>query len=429
MRVQVLSPLYSWSPSEEGRLLPLALVIDDDKQIREVIALILADVGCQVVQAADGASGIARLEESSPDLVILDVHMPHLDGWETLTGIRHRSDVPVLMLTAEETEENKVRGLVGGADDYVTKPVAPAELMARVQALLRRAKLTTTPPSGHGVLSDTELEPGELLGSYVIADLIAHGGMSSVYRARHSALDRIVALKVLSRDLAQDRVTRERFTNEWRIAGALQHPNIVRVHDAGEAEGRLFLAMDLISSGDLGDSISDGALPPARGLKILAQAAAALDAAHAAGLVHRDIKPGNILLDGDHAYLTDFGLSKLLHSNQTKLTAPGRMVGTADYLAPEQIRGEPVDARADVYAFGAVMFETLTASQPFDAESDYVLMYAHLERPVPRASERRPGLPEGVDDVIRRCMAKRREDRYDSPGEAIAALKSALGYE
>ena len=381
-----------------------------------------------MVQAEDGVAGLEKLRASSPDLVILDVQMPHMDGWQTLEVIRRQSDVPVLMLTAEDTEENKVRGLVAGADDYVTKPVAPAELTARVKALLRRSHLKPSP--GRTVIpeeDDTELTPGEFVGSYRIDALIAHGGMSSVYRAVHDVMNRKVALKVLARELASDRISRERFMNEWRIAGSLKHPNIVPVHDAGEADGRLYLAMDLIESGDLGQEIARGPLAPPRALKILEQAAAALDAAHEAGLVHRDIKPGNILLDGEHAYLTDFGLSKV--RGGMKLTAPGRMVGTADYLSPEQIRGEPVDARTDVYAFGCVIFEALTASSPFEAESDYVLMYAHLERPAPPASERRPGLPDGVDGVIRRAMAKRPANRYPSAGEVVAALKQAFGYQ
>jgi serine/threonine-protein kinase len=253
--------------------------------------------------------------------------------------------------------------------------------------------------------------------------------MSTIYRATHTAMDRTVALKVLSSEFASDRITRERFMNEWRIAAALKHPNILPVHDAGEADGRMFLAMELIDGGDLGHKIfREGALSPPDAISILDQMAGALDAAHAAGLVHRDFKPGNILLDGDRALLTDFGLSKLLRSD-ARLTVPGRMVGTAAYLSPEQIRGEHVTPRTDVYAVGCVIFEALTASAPFDAESDFVLMYAHLERPVPKMSERRRALPEAADDVVRKAMSKDAGERYGSAGETLAALKSAFGYE
>jgi serine/threonine-protein kinase len=163
-------------------------------------------------------------------------------------------------------------------------------------------------------------------------------------------------------------------------------------------------------------------------LAYLGQMADALDAAHAADLIHRDFKPGNILLDGQRALLTDFGLSKLLTSTN-RLTLPGRMVGTAQYLSPEQIRGQDVTRRTDVYALGCVIFESLTASAPFDAESDFMLMYAHLERDAPPMSERRPALPPAADAVVAKAMEKDQADRFASAGEAMAALKAAFGYE
>jgi serine/threonine protein kinase len=397
--------------------------------VRDLVALLLEDVDCEVIGAADGVEGIARLEESSPDFVVLDVHMPRLDGWETLKGIRARSDVPVLMLTTEGAEEDKVRGLVGGADDYLTKPVGPDEFVARVQALLRRARTAAAPAAPGRRAADTQFDSGEVIGSYRIDDVIARGGMSTIYRATHTAMDRTVALKVLSSEYTDDRITRERFMNEWRIAAALKHPNILPVHDAGDVGGRMFLAMELIDGGDLGHKIlREGALSPPVAVSILDQMAGALDVAHAAGLVHRDFKPGNILLDGDRALLTDFGLSKLLGSG-AQLTVPGRMVGTAAYLSPEQIRGEEVTPRTDVYAVGCVIFEALTASAPFDAESDFVLMYAHLERPVPKMSQRRPALPALADDVVKQAMSKDPAQRFGSAGETLAALKSAFGYE
>ena len=373
--------------------------------------------------------GLDRFEESSPDFVVLDVQMPRLDGWQTLKGIRARSDIPVLMLTAEAAEEDKVRGLSGGADDYLTKPLAPAEFVARVQALLRRAA-RRPPETPGGTSHEPTLEPGTLFGSYRIDGLLGRGGMSNVYRATHTALDRVLALKIMSDELSRDRVNRERFMNEWKVAAALRHPNILPVHDAGEIGGRLFLAMDLVEGGDLGHEIMfDGALSPPRAIRILDQAAAALDAAHGAGMVHRDVKPGNVLLEGERAFLTDFGLSKLLSSGGPRLTAPGRMVGTVEYLSPEQIRGEPVTAQTDIYALGCVIFEAFTASSPFDGETDFVLMYAHLERAVPRMSERRPVLPPSADEVVAKAMAKQPAERFESAGATIAALKRAFGYE
>jgi serine/threonine protein kinase len=352
------------------------------------------------------------------------VQMPGTDGWETLKGIRARSDVPVLMLTSAGSEQEKVRGLVDGADDYLTKPVGRDEFVSRVQTLLRRSESDDGQPGG-----DDEFQPGDVIGSYRIDGSLARGGMSAIYRATHSAMERTVALKVLAGQYADDPVSRARFMTEWRIAAGLRHPNIVQVYDAGDVQGRLFLAMELIEGGDLGTKIADeGALAPAVAVSILGQMADALDAAHAAELVHRDFKPGNILLDGDRALLTDFGLSKLLGSTN-RLTAPGRMVGTAQYLSPEQIRGHDVTPRTDVYALGCVIFETLTGASPFEAESDFVLMYAHLERAAPLMRERQPALPAAADAVVSKAMEKDAQARFASAGETIAALKAAFGYE
>jgi serine/threonine protein kinase len=362
-----------------------------------------------------------------PDIVVLAVEMPEVDGWQTLEAIRDRSDVPVLMLTDRQSEEDNTRRLISGADDYAAKPVAPAEFGARLEALLRRAGVL--PAAAPERADEPALEPGAIVGSYRVDGQIARGGMSAIYRATHTALDRVVALKLLSGDMANDATTRERFTNEWRIAAGLRHPNILTVYDAGEVDGQLFLAMELIEGGDLADVIDKtGALAPDRALSILAQTGAALDAAHAAGLVHRDVKPANVLLAGDRAYLTDFGLSKVLGRN-SRLTAPGRMVGTAEYLAPEQIRGEPVDARTDVYALGCMFYEVLTGSSPFKADSDFVLMYAHLEHDAPLVTDTSSGLPPAVDEVVTRAMAKHPDDRYASAGEAVAALNAVFGYE
>jgi serine/threonine-protein kinase len=403
---------------------PLALVIDDEEHDRALVTDLLKEIECEVIAASGGAEGLAKLEESSPDFVVLDVQMPRQDGWETLKGIRAVSDVPVVMLTNEHTEKEKVRGLRDGADAYLTKPLAREEFVSRIRALLERSGDETVQAG-----EDPGFRQGDVIGSYRIDALFGRGGMSAIYRATHIAMQRPVALKVLAGQFAEDEVSRERFMNEWRVAAALRHPNILPVYDAGEVEGRLFLAMEFIEGGDLGHKIeADGALSPPVALAYLGQMADALDAAHAADLIHRDFKPGNILLDGDRALLTDFGLSKLLTSTN-RLTLPGRMVGTAQYLSPEQIRGQDVTARTDVYALGCVIFESLTASAPFDAESDFMLMYAHLERDAPSMSERRPALPAAADAVVAKAMEKDQADRFASAGETMAALKAAFGYE
>jgi two-component system OmpR family response regulator len=221
--------------------LPLALVIDDEEDIRALVSLLLKQAGWEVVGAADGVEGIARLEESLPDFVVLDVEMPRLDGWQTLMGIRSRSDVPVMMLTPEDAEEDNIRGLLEDADDYMAKPLKPAQFVARVETFRRRISQRASTPRPPGEAVDDEvLPPGTDVGSYRLDSIIGRGGMSAVYRATNTELDRVVALKLLGREMARDPATRERFMNEWRIAAGLRHRNVLAVHDAGEVDGRLF---------------------------------------------------------------------------------------------------------------------------------------------------------------------------------------------
>jgi serine/threonine-protein kinase len=253
---------------------------------------------------------------------------------------------------------------------------------------------------------------GTRLLGYRIESLLGRGGMSLVYRAFDEMLERNVALKFIAPELAGDDEFRDRFLRESRLAAAIEHPNIVPVYDAGEADGQLYIAMRYVEGTDLKRLLRDeDALPTGRALAIVAQAAAALDAAHARKLVHRDVKPSNILIaDGDQVYLADFGLTKK-SSDRTALSRTGRFLGTIDYVAPEQIEGKAVDARADVYALGCVLHECLTGEVPFARDSDLAVLWAHVNDPPPKASERRPELPAGIDAVVARALAKEPEER------------------
>jgi hypothetical protein len=251
--------------------------------------------------------------------------------------------------------------------------------------------------------------------------------MGVVYRATQQALDRVVALKLIVPELADDPGLRDRFERESRIAASIDHPNVLPLYYAGEQDGVLYQAMRYVDGTDLRTLVrAHGALPADRAVAIVAQVAAALDAAHARGLVHRDVKPANVMLtEGDHAYLGDFGLSRRTASQEAS-TAGGSVVGTFDYVAPEQIRGERVDARADVYALGGVLFTALTGQVPFPRESDEARLWAHLSAEPPRLSERAPNLPPELDPVIQRALAKRPEDRYPSAGDLARAATAAL---
>ena len=268
---------------------------------------------------------------------------------------------------------------------------------------------------------------GAEVSGYRVDELIGRGGMGEVYRAWDERLERNVALKILIPRLADDDAFRERLLRESRLAASLDHPNVVPVYDAGEADGRFFLAMRYVEGTDLRAVLrGEGALSPERAIDIAAQVAGALDAAHERGLVHRDVKPSNVLLDErGHCYLADFGLTQSVSSQGQ---APDEsLLGTLDYVAPEQIRGGDVDGRADVYSLGCLLFECLTGEVPFARPSEVATLYAHLEDEPPRPSERRPELPVDLDGVLGRAMAKDADDRQPSCTALVEAARSALG--
>jgi serine/threonine-protein kinase len=271
-----------------------------------------------------------------------------------------------------------------------------------------------------------ELSPGAEFAGCRIEAVAGRGGMGVVYRATELSLGRPVALKLLTPERARDEEFRERFQRESRMAAAIDHPNVIPVYAAGEHDGSLYLVMRYVSGTDLHALLRDsGALSPARAADIVAQVAAALDAAHRAGLVHRDVKPANVLLAGHHAYLSDFGLTRLAGSD-SGLTEEGRWLGTVEYCSPEQLRGQRTDARADVYSLGCVLYAALTGGPPFAHGTVPATMLAHLNDPPPRPSSQ--GAPREFDRVIARALAKAPEDRYPSAGDlGRAALAAARG--
>ncbi|HEX2316962.1 MAG TPA: protein kinase, partial [Thermomonospora sp.] len=271
---------------------------------------------------------------------------------------------------------------------------------------------------------------GTDLGDYHIESLIGWGGMSEVYRARDRRLGRQVALKVLAPQLATDDRFRQRFVRESRLVASIDHPHIIPIFEAGETGGLLFIAMRYVQGRDLRALLDEaGPLPLGRANRLLSQVGAALDAAHEHGLVHRDVKPANILVTGDahggHAYLCDFGLTKNTDS-LGGLTSQGQFMGTPRYVAPEQITGDQVDPRADVYAFGCVAYEVLTGVPPFQRESQLALLYAHLSDTPRPMSALRPGLPPAADEVMGRALAKAPADRPTTCLAFVQDLRDAL---
>ena len=276
----------------------------------------------------------------------------------------------------------------------------------------------------------SEMTPGTAFADHLIRGVLGRGGMGIVYRATHVALERDVALKVIAPEFSQDEEFRRRFRREARATAAIGHPNVIGVHHAGEHDGLLYVTMRYVDGTDLARLLAaEGRLSPELAATVIAQVAAALDAAHRAGIVHRDVKPANVLLetegDGMRATLTDFGLMKDLRAT-SQITQAGSLIGTFDYAAPEQLREGPVDARTDVYALGAVLYQALTGRVPFPRETAAATMLAQLDSPPPSVLSVRPDCSERLGDVVRRAMAKAPEDRYPSAGDLGRAVTAAV---
>lgn len=268
---------------------------------------------------------------------------------------------------------------------------------------------------------------GTRLGPYQINRLIGRGGMGEVYEADDTVKGRTVALKLLPESLSHDPAFRERLQREARAAGRLQEPHVVPIHDYGEIDGHLFVDMRLIDGVDLRSVlVAEGPLAPARAVSIIRQVAAALDAAHAAGITHRDVKPENILVTpDDFAYLVDFGIASA--TSDKTLTEMGAAIGTYAYMAPERFSSKPVDHKADVYALACVLHQSLTGTQSYVADSISMMITAHLIDPPPRPSQVRPDLPQAFDDVVATGMAKGPEERFQSAGALARAAQAVLG--
>src|SRR3954466_7202419 len=273
----------------------------------------------------------------------------------------------------------------------------------------------------------SDLTPGTEFAGCRIEALLGTGGMGVIYRATELRLGRPVALKLISADGASDPAIRERFEREARLTAAIDHPNVIPVYGAGEQDGHLYLVMRYVPGTDLHALLRrEGRLPPQDAARIVAQVADALDAAHAAGLVHRDVKPANVLIAGEHVYLSDFGITRTQDAD-TRITESGGWIGTVDFRAPEHLRGEPTDARSDVYALGCVLYATLTGNPPFRRPTVPAVIAAHLAAPPPPPSET-PGVPGEFDAVAARALAKDPADRFSSAGDlGRAALAAAAG--
>jgi serine/threonine protein kinase len=267
---------------------------------------------------------------------------------------------------------------------------------------------------------------GSMFGKYKLNRLLGQGGMGEVYEAHDTSKDRTVALKILRQELSNDETFRNRFQRESRAAAMLEEPHVIPIYDWGETDGSLFIDMRLVRGQDLHELLKQGPLEPEQAVAIIRQIAAALDAAHTQGMVHRDVKPQNILVTSreDFAYLIDFGIAQNL--GDTRLTVAGSAIGSFAYMAPERFEDQPTTSSVDVYSLAAVLYEALTGRAPFTASGMEQLIAAHMSAPPPQPSTINPRVPPAFDDVIARGMAKDPDDRYGSAGALGRAAQRAL---
>jgi CheY-like chemotaxis protein len=398
-----------------------------------------------VGEAADVDSALQAVQRHQPQVIVLDLNMP---GRPTLAAIPQFLEVvpgsSVLVLTMEHEPGFARRALSAGARGYVLKDSADKDLIDAVHAVASGktylapslgARLAIADPESEAQLAGSTGQPprlaaGSNFAGHRIDAVLGSGAMGTVFRATDYALERTVALKVITPAKARDSVFRARFRRECRLAAAIDHPHVIEVFHAGQERGLLYLTMRYVDGPDLGETLAAGSrLEPARAVSIVGQIAGALDAAHAQGLVHRDVKPENILLatvsGREHAYLTDFGIAR--HALEEHLTGTGVALGTVDYVAPEQARGADVDGRADVYSLGCVLFQMLTGTVPFDRANALEKLWAHVHDPAPKILTVDPGLPRGLEPVLDHALAKDPADRQQSAGGLARAALEALG--
>jgi DNA-binding NarL/FixJ family response regulator len=423
------------------------VIVDDHAMVRSGLRLLLESEGefSVVGEAGDVDAALRCAEAHQPRIILLDLNMPGRPSLPAIPELLAAAPrAAVVVMTMQDEPAYARAALTAGASGYVLKEAAEAELLEAVRAAVAgrtylnpslgaRLAASAPPPASAAEAptgAATELPIGSTFAGHRIDAVAGRGGMGVVYLATDLTLDRPVALKLIAPGLASDPIFRARFESECKLAAAIDHSHVVQIFHAGEERGLLYVTMRYIHGTDLRTLLADeGRLAPDRAVGIIAQVASALEAAHRRGLVHRDVKPANVLIttrDGaEHAFLTDFGVSKE-RSTETGLTKTGFAVGTADYMAPEQARGVEVDARADIYALGCVLYRALTGAVLYERDSDVEKMWAHIHDPPPALLEVCPELPRGLGVVLDRALAKRPDDRQPSAAELARQAMAAL---
>ncbi|MEW6277963.1 MAG: protein kinase, partial [Candidatus Eremiobacterota bacterium] len=407
--------LVKWSDPMET-----ILVVDDSLENREVLARRLTRKGFRVLEADGGPAALSVLASEAVDLILLDLMMPGMSGIDVLKAVRPKhpaTELPILMVSAHHDSLDVVEALKSGANDYITKPVDFPVALARIKSqLARRASQVATAPFVP--------EPGAVVGSYRLESRLGQGGMGVVFRAMDERLRRSVAVKVIT---TQDRLTPEdvkRFVQEARSLARVRHPHVVQVYDVGSSPCP-FLVMELVPGRNLDDYLRERRPSYAEVARLGAQVARALQAVHEAGVVHRDVKPANVMVDqAGSARLMDFGLARN-EAVELRITEPGYILGTPTHLAPEVLdpdRG-PTDSLSDLWALGVVLYEMLTGELPFPSQSLPVLLGSILTSEPPLPRDLRPDVPPPLQAICLRALQKKRTARWTRAADMAAALE------
>lgn len=403
---------------------PHILIVDDNAYNLEVLSRRLERRGYQVTCVENGTDALTLIHEGKLDLVLLDIMMPGISGLEVLAETRRslsKMALPIIMVTSKGESEDVVQALNQGANDYIMKPIDFPVALARIQAQISQKQEVNRYTKTKITYS---LNQGDDFGDYTLREKIGQGGMGAVYKAYDPGLDRVVALKVILPGNELTKAQIERFTREARAIAKIRHPNIITVYDIGETP-QYYFTMDFIEGENLSQRIKAGVLDVQTTIDVSAKMASALDAAHAKGIVHRDLKPSNIMLDRfSEPHLMDFGLAKL-ESEEEQITRTGDLLGTPEYMAPEQVDpsfGE-VNHRSDIYALGSILYEMLTGKPPFVGTPIRVLWQKLNESPQ-RPSAVNPQIPPELDEICLRAMARDPEDRFLTALDMKEALES-----
>lgn len=411
-------------PSEPSKI----LIIEDDDSVRDVLTRFLNQNSIEVMSACNGDLGLEIIKNKTFDCVLLDLVMPGISGFEVLRRIRKlysRVDLPVILTTGDRDKRSILEGFDIGANDYVTKPFDLRVLLARISSQLEMKSQSDANLLNRFITHGIQV--GTQFGNFEILELLGAGGMGSVFRAKDMALDRIVALKTLLPSLELETKQIRRFRQEAKIIAHLNHPHIVKIMEIGRNPQNYF-TMEYVQGSCLSEYLKHTKMTVEEKVRIVAQTASALHAAHAKKIIHRDVKPSNIMIDYQKKpKLLDFGTAKVLEST-ANLTLSFDVIGTPIYMAPEQVDSdsENIDAVTDIYGLGIVFYEMLTGSPPFTGPPLKVIWQIANQDPAPPRLVA-PEIPRQFEKICLKAISKRKPDRYQSAAEFEEALLGCVG--